>query len=80
MGLSEGDNSTSTEVSTFLVSIYFRQNASWQGTVQWLDGRKTVTFRSAAELAMLMLEAVKNSKGASIEYQQPVWVDKQEVS
>ncbi|MGH4140366.1 hypothetical protein [Clostridium sp.] len=55
------------EASTaFLVRIKYRQNTSWQGTIQWLDGKQTRHFRSCLELVMLIEEAlisdVANSK------------------
>lgn len=40
--------------ATFHVRIRFRRNASWQGTVTWLECRKTMQFRSALELLRLM--------------------------
>ena len=39
---------------TFLVRIQYRQNASWQGQVTWVDKNKTVPFRSALELIKLI--------------------------
>lgn len=44
--------------ATFVVRVQFRQNATWQGTVDWLDGKKTKHFRSTLELLKLMDEAV----------------------
>lgn len=44
--------------STFIVQISSCQNASWQGTVTWADGRETVPFRSALELIKLIDSAV----------------------
>ncbi len=40
--------------ATFAVRVMFRQNASWQGTVTWLEGERTENFRSALELLLLM--------------------------
>lgn len=40
--------------ATFAIRIMFRQNASWQGTVSWLEGERTENFRSALELLLLM--------------------------
>lgn len=52
---------------TFLVRIYFKQHANWQGTVQWLESGKTVPFRSVLELIALLNEAVeKNSPDAGM--------------
>lgn len=44
--------------ATFVVQVQFRQNASWQGTIQWLDQKKTLKFRSTLEMLKLMDEAV----------------------
>ncbi len=48
------------ELATFKVRILFRQNASWQGTVSWLEGGCEETFRSALELIMLIDNAILN--------------------
>ncbi len=80
MALNIKCDSMIAEGTSFLVRVNFRQNASWQGTVQWLDGEKTVTFRSSMELAMLILEAMQESKDGKVIYQAPSWNDKQEVS
>ena len=43
----------------FLIIIHFRQNSSYQGEIQWLDGTKrTKFFRSLLELILLMQEAL----------------------
>ena len=42
------------EQDTFIVRIQYRQNATWQGNVTWVDENKTVPFRSALELIRLM--------------------------
>ena len=44
--------------ANFVVHVQFRQNATWQGTVQWLDKNKIQQFRSALELLKLMDEAL----------------------
>lgn len=49
--------------STFLIRIHFKQNANWQGTIQWLEQDKTVPFRSVLELMYLLNEAVDKSPG-----------------
>ena len=43
---------------TFLVRVQYRQNATWQGHVTWVEENKTVPFRSALELIKLMDEAM----------------------
>jgi len=46
---------------SFLVEIKFRQNNCWQGTIQWLDGKKTCSFRSLLEMLQLMDEALEKT-------------------
>lgn len=43
---------------TFSLKVLFRQNASWQGSVAWLEGNKEESFRSAMELILLMDSAI----------------------
>ncbi|MBS4031499.1 MAG: hypothetical protein KGZ63_08780 [Clostridiales bacterium] len=47
--------------STFFVRILYRQNTTWQGTVQSLDKKQTMPFCSLLELIMLINEAVTNA-------------------
>lgn len=44
--------------ATFTVHVQFRQNASWQGTIQWVEGGKTQRFRSELEMLKLMTNAI----------------------
>jgi len=46
------------QAGTFKMKILFRQHASWQGSVSWLEGSKNQPFRSALELIMLMNSAL----------------------
>jgi len=48
--------------ATFLVRVLFRQNASWQGSLTWLEGDKSQSFRSVLELVLLMDSALRNGK------------------
>ena len=41
-------------LATFGVRVLFRQNASWQGAVSWLEGGREESFRSVLELILLM--------------------------
>lgn len=45
----------------FLVQILFRQNASWQGEVQWLNTGQKRCFRSFFELALLLHQSMEQS-------------------
>ena len=52
-------------ISTFTVRILFRQNASWQGSVTWLEGKQEQSFRSALELIFLINSALEQEAIAS---------------
>lgn len=57
------------ELATFAIRILFRQNASWQGSVFWPEGKLEESFRSVLELIFLMDSALHYSsnpgKGAT---------------
>jgi len=40
--------------ATFLLRIVFRQNASWQGNITWLEQNKNECFRSILELIKIL--------------------------
>jgi len=44
--------------STFEVSIRFRQNATWQGHIVWVEKNLKQNFRSDLEMLKLMDEAL----------------------
>lgn len=48
--------------ATFVIKILFRQNASWQGSVTWLEGKREQSFRSVLELILLMSTALETPK------------------
>ena len=50
------------KMGTFAVQILFRRNASWQGTITWLDQKQTQNFRSVLELIVLMNSALEGTK------------------
>ncbi len=50
------------ESNTFIIRVQHRQNASWQGSVQWVEGGKEQHFRSALELIKLMDEALEKAE------------------
>jgi hypothetical protein len=47
-----------TVISSFMIQVMYRQNATWQGSVQWMEGMQTRQYRSVNELLSLMSEAV----------------------
>lgn len=40
--------------ASFVISVLYCQNATWQGTVKWVEGEKEENFRSLLELIKLM--------------------------
>ena len=44
---------------TFVIKVMNTQNATWQGTVTWTDGKRTEPFRSARELIKLIDSALE---------------------
>lgn len=58
-----GDDPANTEpgvpaLATFKTSVYFRQNASWQGSIFWEEEQSTANFRSVLELIKLIDDAL----------------------
>ncbi len=49
------------KLATFKVRILFRQNASWQGSISWLEGKSEEVFRSALELILLLNSALDST-------------------
>jgi len=41
-------------LATFRVNIIFRQNASWQGSIHWMEKSLETEFRSALEMIFLI--------------------------
>lgn len=50
------------DLGTFLVHVQYRQNATWQGQVTWVDQKQTQSFRSALELIKLIDSALEHTK------------------
>lgn len=61
------------EGATFLMHIQYRQNATWQGTLEWLEGKQKVAFRSTLELIRLMEQVVGDSAPET-----PAWSETEE--
>ena len=52
------------EMATFAVRVLFRQNASWQGSILWVEGDREESFRSVLELIFLLDSAAGAEGGA----------------
>jgi len=50
------------KLATFQLRILFRQNASWQGSLIWVDKRMDAQFRSVLELIWLMDSALTSQE------------------
>ncbi len=48
--------------ATFVVQIQYRQNATWQGNVKWLETNEEMKFRSALELVKMIDQAMADGK------------------
>lgn len=57
-GDSAGPGGQTGKRGTFLLRVMFRQHASWQGSVVWLEGGGEQVFRSVLELVFLMDSAL----------------------
>ncbi len=66
--------------AAFLIRIRFRQNASWQGTIQWLEARKSRHFRSFLEMTLLIRQALEKTTGGKSGVEFRSWKEKDEVS
>ncbi|MEG1585172.1 MAG: hypothetical protein RR361_08985 [Anaerovorax sp.] len=54
------------EKATFILEVQFRQNASWQGNIRWVEKQETMHFRSALEMIKLM-DSVTEAGGSQAE-------------
>ena len=43
-----------TPAASFKLSVLFRQNASWQGSISWIEKNLSTEFRSALEMMFLI--------------------------
>lgn len=50
------------KLGTFSLRILFRQNASWQGSLSWIEGRQEESFRSVFEMLLLINSALESDK------------------
>lgn len=57
----------SNQTGTFLVKIMNSQNATWQGSVTWVEEKKVQNFRSALELLKLIDGAIGQNENEEIE-------------
>ena len=65
-GEADGASLKRGRTATLAVKIFFRQNASWQGCANWVEGNTEESFRSALELCFLMKSALESGGKKSV--------------
>ena len=58
---------TGNQAGTFLVKILKNDNATWQGSITWVETQKTRQFRSALELLKLIDGVIGQNENEEIE-------------
>jgi hypothetical protein len=48
------DNKGNGKKATFIVQVQYRQNATWQGSIKWVEKDEEQRFRSALELIKII--------------------------
>ncbi len=59
--LAEQDDEIHGEIATFVVKVLFQQNATFQGTIQWVNEGRSLNFRSDFEMLKLIDDAIQRS-------------------
>lgn len=54
---------------TFIVNVQYRQNATWQGSITWVEQNRTQHFRSTFEMMQLMDEAAHQGEANIISWE-----------
>ena len=52
-----------------IVNVQFRQNATWQGTIRWVEKQKTQRVRSELEMIKLMDEAIDRDEADTVKWE-----------
>ncbi len=81
MGPSNNKQDMKSEDQVFFIRIQYRRNSSWQGTIQWLNGRETCIFRSVLELGNLINNAREEASGDKTKSEKTkIWKNRESVS
>ncbi len=65
------DDMLQNEKTTFIVNVQYRQNATWQGTITWVEQNRTQHFRSAFEMLKLMEQANQHGVTEVVHWDDP---------
>lgn len=55
------DNGAAHVSANFIIYVYYRQNATWQGEILWVEGKQERKFRSTMEMQRLMDSVLERS-------------------
>ena len=81
MNHSNQNDKAQNEDVVFYVRVQYRCNSSWQGTIQWMDGKKSSVFRSVLELGNLINDAKQSKSGGKrLDSNTSNWNEKESVS
>ena len=79
--MEQGIEKKKTKDLVFYLHVQYRCHSSWQGSIQWMDGRKNSIFRSVLELANLIDSArMISSEAAQDSFPLAKWEEKEIVS
>ena len=62
-------NMSEKNKATFIIHVQFRRNATWQGTIQWVESQKQQSFRSTLEMLRLIDEALEDGSEPTIQWE-----------
>jgi len=65
---SEQDMMPESILASFLIRVQFRQNATWQGTLIWMERKESCAFRSSLELMTLIADAMRLGAAHDLEF------------
>ncbi|MCI8518436.1 MAG: hypothetical protein HFG75_16470 [Hungatella sp.] len=46
----------------FAITVLFHRNNTWQGTIRWVNGKKTINFKTCLELLLILSEICADSR------------------
>jgi len=72
-------NKSQNKDLVFYVRVQYRCNSSWQGTIQWIDGKQEKKFRSVLELGNLINNA-RDIRSGGKQNIATKWQDKESAS
>ena len=58
VAIGEGESSVGA-IATFDIRLFFRQHASWQGTITWVEQNSQLSFRSVLEMILILDGALR---------------------